>query len=120
MNIVGEMIGTTMPRLEALGKATGRAQYTDDLVLPGMLVGVIIGSPHSHARILSYEISKALAVPGVKAVVTGADLETRYMGLLVKDETVLARDRVRYSGEPVAAVAAISLAAAQEAARLIE
>ena len=120
MNIVGEMIGTTMPRLEALSKATGRAQYTDDIVLPGMLFGAIVSSPHSHARIVSYDTSKALAVPGVKAVVTGADLEARYMGLLVKDETVLAKDRVRYSGEPVAAVAATSFAAAQAAARLVE
>ena len=120
MNIVGDAIGTTMPRLEALGKATGRAQYTDDITLPGMLFGVIVGSPHSHARIVFYDITKALAVPGVKAVVTGADLETRYMGLLVKDETVLAKERVRYSGEPVAAVAATSFAAAQQASRLIE
>jgi CO/xanthine dehydrogenase Mo-binding subunit len=120
MNIVGEMIGTTMPRLEALSKATGRAQYTDDIVLPGMLFGAIVSSPHSHARVVSYDTSKALAVPGVKAVVTGADLEARYMGLLVKDETVLAKDRVRYSGEPVAAVAATSFAAAQAAARLVE
>ena len=72
MNIVGAMIGTTMPRLEALSKATGRAQYTDDIVLPGMLFGAIVSSPHSHARLVSYDTLKALAVPGVKAVVTGA------------------------------------------------
>lgn len=120
MSTVEEMIGRTMPRLEALSKAIGSAQFTDDITLPGMLFGAIVGSPHSHARILSYNISEALAVPGVKAVVTGTDIETRYMGLLVKDETVLAKDRVRYSGEPVAAVAATSWAAAKEAARRIE
>lgn len=120
MSTVEEMIGRTMPRLEALSKATGSAQFTDDITLPGMLFGAIVCSPHSHARILSYNISEALAVPGVKAVVTGTDIETRYMGLLVKDETVLAKDRVRYSGEPVAAVAATSWAAAKEAARRIE
>jgi CO/xanthine dehydrogenase Mo-binding subunit len=120
MNAVGAAIGATMSRLEALGKATGRAQFTDDLTFPGMLFGAVLGSPYAHARIVSYDVSKALAVPGVKAVVTGADLEARYMGLIVKDETALARERVRYSGEPVAAVAATSLTAAQEAARQIE
>jgi CO/xanthine dehydrogenase Mo-binding subunit len=120
MTAIDAAIGTSMARLEALGKAIGRAQFTDDITLPGMLFGAVLGSPYSHARILSYDVSKALAVPGVKAVVTGADIEERYMGLIVKDETALAKDRVRYSGEPVAAVAATSLAAAQAAARLIE
>jgi CO/xanthine dehydrogenase Mo-binding subunit len=120
MNAIDAAAGTTMARLEARGKATGHAQFTDDLVLSGMLHGAILGSPYPHARILSYDVSKALAHPGVKAVVTGDDVKPLYMGLLVKDETALARGKVRYLGEPVAAVAAVDLATAREAVRLID
>ncbi len=120
MNAVDAAIGTTMSRLEARGKATGESQFTDDMVLPGMLHAAILGSPHSHARIVSYDVSKALKHPGVKAVVTGADIKPVHIGLLVRDETALAIGRVRYLGEPVAAVAAVDLATAREATRLID
>ena len=120
MKSVDEAIGTTMPRLEARSKATGYAQFTDDLTTPGMLYGAILGSSFPHARIVSYDVSKALKHPGVKAVVTGNDIKPLYMGLLVKDETALAIGKVRYLGEPVAAVAAIDPIAAREAARLID
>jgi CO/xanthine dehydrogenase Mo-binding subunit len=113
-------VGLTMSRLEAWEKANGAAVYTEDMVLPGMLHGAILFSPYAHARILRYDTSKALALPGVKAVVTGDDLERRYMGLVVKDETVLAKGKVRYIGEPVAAVAAIDRETARAATRLIE
>jgi CO/xanthine dehydrogenase Mo-binding subunit len=120
MNSIDQAIGVTMARLEARSKATGHAQFTDDLVFPGMLHGAILGSPHAHARIISYDVTKAMSHPGVKAVVTGDDLKPFKMGLLVKDETALARGKVRYLGEPVAAVAAIDLSTAREAVRLID
>ncbi len=119
MNFV-PAIGRNLPRAEAAEKATGAARFTDDLKLSGMLHGAILQSPLPHAKILRYDIAKALALPGVRAVITGADFQTRYMGLVVKDETVLAKDRVRYIGEPVAAVAAVDLETAKRAVRLIE
>ncbi|MSO70310.1 MAG: xanthine dehydrogenase family protein molybdopterin-binding subunit [Alphaproteobacteria bacterium] len=120
MNAPGAPIGLSLPRLEAGEKAIGTALYTGDMVLPGMLHGAIVQSPHAHARILGYDTSKALAVPGVRAVITGDDIEFRYMGLVVKDETAIAKGKVRYIGEPVAAVAAIDAETARRAAQLIE
>lgn len=119
-NRVDSAVGLTMSRLEALEKANGGAVYTEDMVLPGMLHGALVLSTVAHARIVRYEISAALAVPGVKAVLTGDDFELRYMGLVVKDETVLAKFKVRYIGEPVAAVAAIDAETARAAARLVK
>ena len=107
-----EIVGQTVPRIDAPDKATGRAQYTDDLIRPGMLSGAITGSPHAHAHILSYNISAALRVPGVKAVITGDDYGWLMSGGHIKDETLLAKGKVRYIGEPVAAVAARSQEAA--------
>ncbi len=69
------LIGTRMPRVDSRAKVMGKARYTADLKLPGMLVGKILRSPYAHARIVSIDTSKALALPGVKAVVTGADTE---------------------------------------------
>ena len=99
---VGGSVGQTMSRLEAWEKACGAAVYTGDMVLPGLLHGAVLTSPHAHARIRGYDLTAALAVPGVKAIITGDDFEDRYMGLCVKDETVLARHKVRYIGEIVA------------------
>lgn len=116
----GEAVGTTMSRLEARGKATGQSKFTGDMVIHGMLHGAVLGSPHEHARIISYDVSAALALPGVKAVVTGADLQNLHMGLAIKDETALAIGKVRYLGEPVAAVAAVDEATARQALLLID
>jgi CO/xanthine dehydrogenase Mo-binding subunit len=120
VNKVDGAIGQTMSRLEAWEKANGSAVFTEDMVLPGMLHGALALSSVAHARILRYDISAALALPGVKAVMTGDDFEGRYMGLVVKDETVLAKGKVRYIGEPVAAVAAVDAETARAAARLIK
>lgn len=120
MNAPGAPIGLSLPRLEAREKATGAALYTGDMVLPGMLHGAIVQSPHAHARILGYDVSQALAMPGVRAVVTGDDIEFRYMGLVVKDETAIAKGKVRYIGEPVVAVAAVDVETARRAAQAIE
>ncbi|MFN3202988.1 MAG: molybdopterin-dependent oxidoreductase [Bradymonadia bacterium] len=102
-------------------KATGATQYTDDLVRPRMLHGAMLRSPHAHARIVSIDTTRALALPGVHAVVTGVDLPTRY-GVIpwTQDETALAVERVRFVGEEVAAVAATDEATARAALDLIK
>ena len=113
-------VGASPPRLEAGDKATGRAQYADDISRPGMLHGAILTSPHAHARILGYRLEAARAIPGVKAMVTGADLSGPRSGGIVKDESMVARGKVRYVGEPVAAVAAVDAEPAGRAAAAIE
>lgn len=101
------VIGKRLPKVDSLGKTTGRTRYAEDLVLPGMLFGRLLRSPHPHARILGIDASRASSMPGVHAVLTGPDLPVKF-GILPssQDETALAEDRVRYVGEPVAAVAA--------------
>ena len=114
-------IGKNVPRIEGREKVTGLAAYTDDLFRPGMLHGALLASPYPHARLVSYDVSAALALPGVHCVLTGADFDPRNrMGAFIRDETPIAVGRVRYTGEPVAAVAAEDLETARRAARLIE
>ncbi len=115
------VIGGRNRRVDAIAKATGRAVYTDDIALPGMLHGKILRSPHPHARIVSIDASRALALPGVHAVVTGRDMPTKY-GIIpwTRDEEPLAVDRVRYIGDAVAAVAAVDEDTAIRALELID
>ena len=120
MSDIESAIGKSLPRLEAAEKAAGKAIYTGDMELPGMLHGALLTSPYPHARILSYDVSAALELPGVKAIVTAEDITGGYIGLVCKDESALARGKARYIGEPVAAVAALDEATARLAARLIE
>ena len=102
-------------------KVSGRAKYTADLIVPGTLAGCIYRSPYSHGDILEVDVSEALKLPGVKAIVTGADCDKTFGVLPVaRSEHPLARDRVRYRGEPVAAVAAVDDATAREAVRRIK
>lgn len=117
---VGDAVGRSMPRREARAKATGAAAYTDDLVVPRMLYGAVLGSDYAHARILSYNTSAAEALPGVKVVLTGEKLGGKLHGKCIEDEPILAIGKVRYIGEPVAAVAAVDLATAKRALQLIE
>src|SRR3954471_12685984 len=91
-------IGASLPRLEAADKASGRARYADDVRLPGMLHAALLTSPHAHARILGYRLDAARAMPGVKAILTGADLSGPRSGGIIKDESMLARGKVRYVG----------------------
>jgi 4-hydroxybenzoyl-CoA reductase subunit alpha len=95
------------PKIDGEAKATGYTKYTDDLNLPQMLHCKILRSPHAHARVLSIDVEAALALPGVIAVITGADLPETF-GVLpwTQDETALAIDKVRFVGDEVAAVAA--------------
>ena len=115
------VIGTRMRKLDGLDKSTGRALFTDDIVLPGMLHGKILRSPHPHARILSIDTATAEALPGVHAVVTGPEMPIRY-GIIpwTPDEYALAIDRVRYIGDGVAAVAAVDEDTALRALALID
>ncbi len=113
-------LGASLPRLESAEKVTGRAQYADDIRLPGMLHAAVATSPHAHARIRGVRLDAARVLPGVKAIVTGADLPPNRSGGIVKDEHMLARDKVRYVGEPVAAVAAVDIETARRALAAIE
>jgi CO/xanthine dehydrogenase Mo-binding subunit len=114
--------GSTAPRKDAKLKVTGAARYTADVTLPGMLHAKVLRSPHAHARLLRVDAARARAVPGVHAVITRDDLDglDAVYGYFIKDQPVVATDRVRYAGDPVAAVAAEDEAAALEALALID
>src|SRR3989475_77266 len=100
------VVGKSLPRMDGAGKVTGTAVYAADFALPGMLVGKVFRSTEPHARIVRVDTARARALPGVRAVMTAADVpDVRYGGAL-KDETVFALGKVRYVGQPVAAVAA--------------
>ncbi|MBF0507855.1 MAG: molybdopterin-dependent oxidoreductase [Deltaproteobacteria bacterium] len=119
------IIGTNTPRVDGPAKATGRALYADDIKIPGMLYGQILRSPLPHARILHIDTSKAAALPGVKAVITGEDTPKIKFGNWrlfpeTQDEYPLAVDKVRFIGDEVAAVAAIDNDLACEALELIK
>ena len=113
-------VGESKPRIDAREKVTGTVQYTDDLQFGNALLHARIKrSPHPHALIKGIDVSKASALPGVKAVVTGQDFPG-YIGLYLQDRFIFCRDRVRYVGDPVVGVAAISPEIAQKALDLIE
>jgi len=111
-------VGRSVPRVDGIEKVTGQAKFLGDLVVPGMLQGKILRSSYPHARILFIDTSKAEALPGVAAVLTAADLGDRvptYNG-----RPVIAANRVRYVGEPMAAVASTDVATAEEAGSLVD
>ncbi|HLH26016.1 MAG TPA: xanthine dehydrogenase family protein molybdopterin-binding subunit [Chloroflexota bacterium] len=113
-------VGKPVGRVEGEAKVTGTARYAADVVLPGMLWARCLRSPLPHARIVRIDTSRAAALPGVRAVLTAADLPDRLWGRWLKDMPVLARDVVRFVGEKVAAVAADDLDTAEEALNLID
>ena len=97
MNAVGlKSVGASLPRRDVREKLTGRAKYIADLKRPDMLHAALLQSPHAHARILGYDVSAALAMPGVVAVLTGDDVGEHRMGAFIKDETAIAKGKVRY------------------------
>jgi xanthine dehydrogenase molybdenum-binding subunit len=116
------VVGKNFPRKDASEKVTGRAKYTADISLPGMLYGKILRSPHAHANILSIDTTMAEAMPGVEAVVTHKDVvhkvsfrdESEFYDMYILD------DKVRYVGDEVAGVAAVSEVVAEEALELIQ
>jgi len=103
-----DVVGQPLPRVDAAAKVSGVAVYADDISLPRMLHCRILRSPHPHARVLSVDASAARRIPGVRAVVTGQDLPIRF-GIMpvAQDERALESEKVRYVGDPVAAVAAV-------------
>ncbi|MGA3307599.1 MAG: 4-hydroxybenzoyl-CoA reductase subunit alpha [Xanthobacteraceae bacterium] len=114
-------IGEYVPLVDGPEKVSGRAKYTADFIVPGMLAGRILRSPYSHAELLDVDITEAAKLPGVRAIVTGADCANTFGVLpIARSEHPLARERVRYCGEPVAAIAAIDDATAKEALRRIK
>jgi len=116
------VVGHAVPRYDGPDKVTGRAKYTADIRLPGTLVGKILGSPVAHGIVRRVDVSKARALPGVFAVITGADVPDTWYGVSParEDEQILAKDRVRYVGDEVAAVAAVDEETAERALALIE
>jgi CO/xanthine dehydrogenase Mo-binding subunit len=115
-----QVVGRPTPRVEGEQKVTGKAQYSADLKLPGTLWGRCLRSPITRGRIKSIETSKAWQVPGVKAVITGQDVTGLRIGRCIYDTPVLADGVVRFIGEKVAAVAAETTLAADQALELIE
>src|SRR5579862_814770 len=114
-------VGESVPRVDAVPKVKGEFAYSSDLVAPGMLWGHTLRSPHAHARIVALDIAEALTLPGVHAVLTHADVPgEKLYGLEFADQPVLAIDRVRYFGEPVAVIAAEQPEQARRAAERIQ
>jgi CO/xanthine dehydrogenase Mo-binding subunit len=120
MTAATRVVGRSLPRMDAPGKVTGSAVYAADFALPGMLHGKVLRSREPHARLVRIDGRRAAALPGVRAVITAADVpEVRYGGS-VKDEEVFARERIRFAGQPLAAVAATSPETAAAALAAIE
>jgi len=114
-------VGRRLPRVDAMQQASGQLVYADDMNPAGTLVGRQLRSPHAHALITGIDVTRAAALPGVKAVITGADLPIAFGILPVsQDEHALALSKVRHVGEPVAAVAAIDAETAERALALID
>ena len=115
-----KFVGKAVPRLEGAEKVSGKLRYAADFEIPGSLCAKILRTSLPHARIVKIDKSKAEQLPGVRAIITGADIPAVMVGLRMKDMPLLATERVRYVGEPVAAVAADSAEIAEEAMNLID
>src|SRR5439155_17966575 len=101
-----DILATPEWRVEGRDKVTGAARYAADITRPGMLHAAFVGSPFPHARVASVDVEAARKMPGVRAVLTGADVRPARFGRRLQDWPVLAWDRVRFIGDRVAAVAA--------------
>ena len=115
------VIGKPLPRIDGPAKCAGDTRYADDIVMPRMLFSRLLRSPHPHALVHGVSTRRAWELPGVHAVITGEDVPKKF-GIMpsTQDEEALAVDKVRYVGDPVAAVAAVSEDAAEAALRLID
>jgi CO/xanthine dehydrogenase Mo-binding subunit len=117
------VVGAPVERVDAAEKLRGQAQFTGDLAVPRMLHGKVLRAPLPHARLVSIDASRAEGAPGVACVLTGRDLldlQNPYYGHAIKDRPIVALDRVRFAGEPVAVVAAEDEATAEAALELID
>ena len=110
------VIGKPLRKIDAMAKCAGETVFADDLNLPRMTYAKLLRSPHPHARVLSINATQALKLEGVFAVITGEDLPEKF-GIMpsTQDEETLAVDKVRYAGDPVAAVAAAAESLAEKA-----
>ena len=116
-----KVLGNSYPRVDAYEKVTGRAAYASDVYLPGMLACKLLPSARNHARIVRIDTSRAAALPGVRAVITGVDFpDVRFGSGALRDRYIMPREVVNFIGEPIAAVAADDEATAQDAIALIE
>ncbi len=113
-------VGKSFSRVDSFEKVTGHSIYGVDFNLPHMLFGKFKRSEVPHAEIVSIDLGRALKVPGVRAIITGKDLPETLFGAGLSDTPIMARNRVRYIGEPIAAIAADSIEVASDAADLIE
>ena len=111
-------VGHSVARVDGVEKVTGKAKFVGDLIIPGMLHGKILRSTYPHARVRSIDASRAETLPGVVAVLTAADIADP--NAIYNGRPVIAMNKIHYVGEPVAAVAALDLATAEEASALIE
>ena len=111
----GSAVGLRNPRVDTISQVTGEMHYVEDMKMPGMLHAKVLRAAYPHARILDLDVSVARACPGVKAVVTAADIPVNKFGPTFADQPVLAADKVRHLGDAVAAVAAESETQAEEA-----
>lgn len=116
------VVNSRAPRIDAPDKATGRAKFIDDFIMPDMLWGALLHSPVAHAKILKIDTSRAKKLPGVKSVITAKEAGLTKYGVSPAryDETIFCHDRVRYVGDEIAAVAAVNLETAMEAISLIK
>jgi carbon-monoxide dehydrogenase large subunit len=114
------VVGKPLPRLDGVDSVTGRATYTVDVTLPGMLHAKLFRSSFSHAKIRRLDVSRARALPGVASVLTADDAPGKRFGFGVQDETLFARDKARYVGDVIAAVAAVDEETANQAVDLVE
>ena len=116
------VVGQPLPKIDAWAKVTGETRYADDLVLPRLAHGKLLRSSHAHARVRAIDTTRAKALPGVYAVITGHDLPRVKFGILPvsQDEEALCTEKVRMVGDAVAAVAAVDEETAEQACRLIE
>jgi len=118
-------IGQRVPMIDAYERVTGQVNYALNFQLPGMLVGRILRSPYPHARVVRVDTRRAARLPGVVAVLSRDDLLDQdeifpHFGPVIRDQGIVAMDKVRFVGDPVAAVAAIDDDVAAEALDLIE
>ncbi len=117
----GGVLGRSGPKIDGRARITGQAQFVADMKLPRMLHGKFLRSPHAHARIVSVDLTRALALPGVLGAMKGEDLPRRFGAIPVtQDETALALHKVRYIGEPVVCIAAIDEETSIAACRLVD
>jgi len=123
MNAQLQIVGADLPRKDAMEKVCGRAEYAVDVALPGMLHAKVLRSSRAHALIKRLDVSRARQAPGVRAVLTAGDIPKHFMpvyGYFIKDQPIVAVDRVRYIGDIVCAIAADSEAEAAAALALVE